>query len=119
MKMKMGKEIHDIFIFYTPQLMDIYFDYLKNKIQKVEGVTTLLVQGAELPNVHSESHLLDNSLIKVFPNIKEVDTLVDENNEELKEVKVDLAKQMKIKKFNKSTKANQFKKSCIINRKAS
>lgn len=124
--MKLGKGIHEIFVFYTPKLMDIYFQYLKNKFKKAVGVTTLLVQGSDLPNIHSESHMSDSSLMKIHPDIKLIQKqdakLASEENqdENLKKAKVvDLDKQSKIKSFSKSQKVKQTQKSCIINRKAS
>ncbi len=124
--MKPGKDIHDIFLFYTPQLMDIYFAYLKNKIQKAVGITTLLVRGEDLANVHSESHMLDEKLFKLHPHVSE--EVLSKGNDELNdqseirnemEKTIDLSKQSKIKHFSKNAKSKHLNKSCIINKKAS
>lgn len=123
--MKLGKQIHEIFLFYTPKLMDVYFEYLKNKIKKAVGVTTLLVTGNELPNIISESHMQDSSLPKVHPQVKTLSiqqNVVSANDSiklELEAQVIDLNKQSKIKNFSKMLKTNQANKSCIINKKAS
>ena len=139
--MKLGKDIHEIFLFYTPQLMDIYFTYLKNKIQKTVGVSTLLVKGSDLPCLHSESHIMDAKLFKVYPHVREdfslkvigddgvstgnngsINLIADEatTSENINNVHgIDLVKQNNIKKFSKNGKTKQTNKSCIINKKAS
>lgn len=123
--MKLGKEIHEIFLFYTPKLMDVYFQYLKNKIKKAVGVTTLLVRGSDLPNIHSESHMMNSKHLKVDPNIQEQITLTGDTKVEVGstlsngEKVLDLDKQRKIRKFSKTHKNKQSTKSCIINKKAS
>jgi len=126
--MKPGKDIHEIFLFYTPQTMDVYFTYLKNKIQKAVGVNTLLVRGVDLPNLYSESHMMDQTLFKIIPPVKEElnytleavkkNKLV-ESKQENTQGEVDLAKQNKIKFFSKNVKTKQSNKACIINKKAS
>lgn len=132
--MKLGKEIHEIFLFYTPKLMDVYFTHLKNKIQKAIGVTTLLVKGSELPDLHSESHMMDEKLLKISPNVKEdfspkvvTNTASDSGSlDKITSIDIDqsidgldLTKQNNIKKFSKNAKAKQSNKSCILNKKAS
>jgi hypothetical protein len=126
--MKPGKDIHEIFLFYTPQLMDVYFTYLKNKIQKAVGVTTLLVRGVDLANLHSESHMMDETLFKIIPPVKEElshtadvtkENIPVETTQENVQGEIDMAKQNKIKFFSKNVKTKQSNKACIINKKAS
>lgn len=105
--------------------MDVYFEYLKNKIKKAVGVTTLLVNGSELANIHSESHMQDPTLLKVHPNVKDLSSsknnvgdIKTEESVVLAQV-IDLDKQSKIKNFSKLLKTKQSNKACILNKKAS
>ena len=117
--MKEAKGIHEVFLFYTPQLMHTYFAHLKNKIHKVSGVTTLLVLGSDLVNVHSESYMLDKNVFKSLPNLSvaiQGNSKTLEKSESIKPA-VDSLKQSKIKSFHK--KAKRTSKACLINKKAS
>lgn len=122
--MKSGKTIHDIFVFYTPRLISIYFDFLKSKARKAVGITSLLVMGDEVPNLFSESHMLDPNLPPIFPKVKDIKNEAEfevskEATTDASKNVVDLCVERKLKNFGKNQKKSQSNRSCIIDKKAS
>lgn len=123
--MKTGKSIHEIFVFATPKMISVYFDFLKNKVRKVVGITSLLVMGDDVPNLASESHMFDSNLAPIYPKVKErkkdeaVKIIEPNSQPALNDSELKLGMGLKLKSFGKNQKKNQSSKSCIIDKKVS
>ena len=121
MSQKLQESIQEIFVFFTPSTIDQCFEFLQKRIRKIHKVATLQIQGDELPNLHSESHIFNQNLINVFPTInlvlKQSDVKTEKEVES--ELELDLNMEQKLKQFTKNQKKNKIHKSCIIDKKVS